>query len=88
MKFTVVWTSAALRELASIWNLAEDRSAVAAASHAVDQSLGRSPQLQGESRGGNVRVAFVGPIGADFEVLEADRMVRVLAVWRIKADRP
>jgi hypothetical protein len=84
MKYTVVWTLAALDELSVMWTLAADRAAVAAASNDVDRLLGHSPEVQGESRGENVRVMFVRPICVDFEVLEQDRTVRVLTVWRVK----
>lgn len=84
MKFTVTWMRAALDELAGIWNTAEDRRAVSAASYEIDRLLGSSPKLQGESRSGNVRIMFVPPLGVDYEVLEQDRLVRVLTVWRVK----
>jgi plasmid stabilization system protein ParE len=84
VKYTVTWTPAALDELARMWNEAADRDAVAAASNEMDRLLASVPNLQGESRGGNIRILFVGPIGADYEVLDADRIVRVLTVWRVK----
>jgi plasmid stabilization system protein ParE len=84
MRYTVVWSQAALNKLAGIWNESEDRGAVAAASDEIDRLLAVSPRLQGESRGGNVRVLFAGPPGADYEIFEEDRMVQVLIVWRLR----
>ena len=81
MKHTVVWVPAALIELATIWNDADDRGEVAAASDEIDRQLAASPRLVGESRGGNVRILFAGPLAIDYEVVEDDRMVTVLAVW-------
>jgi hypothetical protein len=84
MKYTVTWTRAALDELALMWSQSEDRAAVASASNEVDRLLAFSPHSQGESRGGNARVTFVRPIGVDYEILDDDRTVRVLTVWRVK----
>jgi plasmid stabilization system protein ParE len=85
MRFTVTWTRAALDELARIWNQAEDRGAVSAASYEMDRRLGASPESEGESRSGNVRVMFVRPLGADYEVSQLDCTVRVLTVWRVRS---
>ncbi len=87
MKYTVTWTRAALEELARIWNLAADRGAVAAASNEIDRLLAASPGSVGESRGGHARVMFARPLGVDYEVLDEDRTVRVLTVWRVKTTR-
>ncbi len=84
MKYTVTWTQAALDELATIWSQADDRAAVAAASNEIDRLLATSPDSQGESRRGNVRVMFKGPLGADFEILAEDCKVQVLTTWRVK----
>ena len=35
------------------------------------------------SRGGSLRVLFSGPLGADYEIYEDDRIVQVLIVWRL-----
>ena len=82
MKYTVVWVPAALMELATAWSDADDRTEVAAASDEIDHQLSMAPRLAGESRGGNLRILFAGPLAVDFEVLEEDRMVMVLSVWR------
>jgi len=82
MRYTVIWTPAALDNLAAISNKAEDRNAVSAASNEMDRVLAASPRAQGESRRGNVRVMFASPLGAEYEIVEDDRKVEVLAVWR------
>jgi len=68
-------------ELATIWNEAEDRAEVAAASDDIDRLLAEHPATLGESRGGSARIAFVGRLAIDFHVEEDDRMVTVAAVW-------
>lgn len=71
-------------ELATVWNDAEDRDEVTAASDEIDRQLAAMPTSAGESRDGNVRILFVGPLAVDFEVIEDDCMVTVLAVWRAR----
>ena len=83
MKYTVGWTGAALRELASEWIQAEDRAAVSAASNEIDRWLAEGPRDQGESRSGMVRIMLVRPLAVEFEIIEDDCKVRVLAVWRV-----
>jgi plasmid stabilization system protein ParE len=81
MKYTVVWLPAALMELATVWNDADDRGDVTAASDEIDRQLSVGPRLVGESRGGNRRVLFARPLAIDYQIAEEDRMVTVLAVW-------
>ena len=83
MIFTVVWLPTAEAELARIWNTAADRDAVAAAADRIDAALRRDAPRRGESRSGSARVYFDWPLGVDFDVDEDDRIVRVLAVWRM-----
>jgi plasmid stabilization system protein ParE len=81
MIFTVLWTPDAEQELAAVWLSAEDRNAVTSAAHGIDALLRVDPQTRGESRQHEVRVLFAPPLGVDFEVVEGDRTVYVLAVW-------
>ena len=77
MRYTVIWMPVALNHLAAIWNEAEDRNAVSAASNEIDRLLAVSPRGQGESRQGTVRVMFASPLGAEYEVIEDDLRTRV-----------
>ena len=43
MRFTVVWTRAALNQLANIWMAAPDRQAVADATNQIDATLAVDP---------------------------------------------
>ena len=81
MTYTVVWLPEALMELATVWNDADDRGEVAAASDEIDRQLATGPRLVGESRAGDLRVLFSGPLAIDYQIVEDDRMVTVLAVW-------
>ena len=69
--------------MTSIWLASEDRSEVAGAADRIDARLQRDAHIQGESRQGITRIDFEGPLGIDFEVSIEDRLVRILAVWRV-----
>lgn len=81
MKYTVLWTPAAEQSLAQLWVDAPDRAAVAAAANRLDTALAGQADSLGESRNAHVRIAFDPLLGIEFEVLDADRMVYVLAAW-------
>ena len=81
MNFTIIWSDAAIRDLAAIWLYVTDRNAVTVASAEVDRILRRDPQYVGESRPGNERVTYVGPLGVRFEVVVDDQRVTVGAIW-------
>lgn len=80
--YFVEWLPAAEQILADLWNNSSDRATIAAAADALDNSLVRNPANLGESRGGNMRIAFSKPLGILFNIDEAGRHVRVLGIWR------
>ena len=81
MKYTVLWTPAAEEHLAAIWIDAPNRNAVTEAVNSMDSSLRNNPASQGESRHGSLRITFWPPLGVNFEVVQEDRTVYVVAVW-------
>lgn len=81
MTFTIIWTPAAEQELAAIWLAASDRTAVTSAADAIDRLLRRNAADVGTPRFDTVRSIALPPIGVDYEVLAADRLVYVLTVW-------
>lgn len=81
MKYTVLWTNGAERDLAAIWFAAEDRDAITRASHELDKRLENDPPMHGESRYGRVRIQFAPPLGMEFEVIEESRTAFVVSVW-------
>jgi plasmid stabilization system protein ParE len=81
MKYTVRWVPIAEQELAAIWLASADREAVTRAAHRLDQRLRTTPFSLGESRQSSLsRIAFEPPLAIEFEVIEDDKKVRVLAV--------
>lgn len=86
MKYTVLWTPAAEQHLAAVWLDARDRSAITSAAGSIDDMLSEDAHCRGESRESTVRVTFVPPLGVEFDVLDQDRIVYVLAVWSFDTD--
>lgn len=81
MRYTVIWSAEAERELADIWNDAADRKSIADAANVLDRELAHAPANLGESRPSGLRIAHYLPLGIRFALSEEDRLVRVLAVW-------
>lgn len=81
MKWTVVWTQSAERELANLWVNAADRAVVTAAGDAIDAQLRRDPFATSESRGGSKRIMMEAPLAVAYDVSPNDIMVTVWAVW-------
>lgn len=82
MKYTVVWDSSAVDELATLWAEAPSfvRGQITRAVDDIEAALQRRPEAVGESRQGNVRLVIALPITIVYEVLPEDRQVRVLAI--------
>jgi hypothetical protein len=81
--FHVIWSSAALQELAALWVDADAdlREAITAATQRIDAALARAPDDIGESRSGDRRVAFERPLAFLFRVRLTERQVIVTRVW-------
>jgi hypothetical protein len=84
MNYTVIWVPLAENDLAAVWLAAADRAAVTRAAHQLDQDLARNPFGRGVRRDASVnRTAVELPLGIDYEVIEDDKLVRVLRVWAV-----
>jgi plasmid stabilization system protein ParE len=80
MNYAVVWTKAALDQLAEAWVNAADRAAVQRASNRIDALLGSAPRAHGESRGGNDRLRFEPPLAVYYRIDDSDKKVFVISV--------
>jgi plasmid stabilization system protein ParE len=80
MNWTVIYRPDAADDLTTIWLDATDRQAIAAAANSIDRQLGIAPFAAGESREGNSRILFEGPLTVFFDVDEQSRIVTVWAV--------
>jgi hypothetical protein len=66
---------------------AGDREAITNVARALDRRLARNPMEQGESRPNGLRIAFELPLGVLYEIREDQRLVQVVAVWRVHTRR-
>lgn len=81
MNFTIIWSEAAIDDVARVWLAATDRNAITLAANEIDRLLATDAHHVGESRLGNQRVAFAPPLGFRFDVIVDDLRVTVGAVW-------
>lgn len=88
MIFTVEWADFALGSLATVWVATPDRNAVAAAAHAIDQTLAEDADAVGRVVFDTVREYSHPPLTVEFEVLHAERRVFVLTCWDTATGRP
>jgi hypothetical protein len=83
MNRTVVWLEAALAQLGlafvPLYGTAEGR-AITEAMATLEPELETRAHLLGESRNGNVRVAFEAPLSIDFEIHDDHKLVIVTAI--------
>jgi len=85
MSFNLRWRPTARDELTRIWLDADSqiRKHITQSCHRLEESIQRSPFDVGESRTGDIRVAFDPPLGVLFRVDAQNRLARVIHVWRI-----
>jgi hypothetical protein len=84
MKYTVVWSDAAIARLADLYNRASDRQAVRTASDQIDLELKYSAHRKGIPVGDAGRVLRIPPLAVRFAVDPGDCMARVFQVARIR----
>jgi plasmid stabilization system protein ParE len=81
--FALVWTEHALDDLADVWVAVDPptRDRIEAAIHRLNADLRQNPNEVGESRDGNRRIGFAGPLIVVFRVDMNARTVRVNHAW-------
>jgi hypothetical protein len=85
MNYRVDWTEEADQQLAAVWTMAGDRTAVAFAALRIEQRLGLDPLTQGEARDDfDIRILFDGPLGVMYRV---DVFARTVVVVPVGASR-
>ncbi len=83
MNYRVFWSPHAEKRLENLTQDSASAAELAAAARQIDQALATDPIGFGESRYDTVRIAFLRPLGVQYDVLEDVRTVIVDAVWRI-----
>jgi hypothetical protein len=84
VNYTLEWTPLAINQLAAVWLAAADRLAITQAAHRLELALSRHPFAIGIARTSSVnRTATDYPLGIDYEIIEDDKLVRVLRVWSL-----
>jgi hypothetical protein len=83
MSYRVFWTPEAEASLANLLHESEAPRELAAVAKEIDRHLTEDPVHFGESRLQSVRMAFIRPLGVQFDVLDDVQTVIVDAVWRI-----
>jgi hypothetical protein len=76
-RYTVTYLSGALDALASLWQLAADRSVVARAADKADRILADDPTGQSQYLSEDLRKLDLWPLRFYFVVREQDRIVEV-----------
>jgi len=87
MKWTVVWTANAHKELVNIWLQAGDRQNVTKAANQAELLLKRRPDQVGESREQLERILIEWPLTFRYRLIPDDCLVEVLGVWPILSRR-
>ncbi len=79
-RYTVIWATDALNQLAQLWMDAVYDPTINAAANAIDRELARDPETKGSSLSEGMRFLEIPPLHVLFTVTELDRMVRVVLV--------
>ena len=82
---TVVWVTAAEAELADIWLASASRAGVTSASRAIDIALTENAESLGSPLAEGLIAYDEPPLRVLFEILDDDRIVRILKVKPIAA---
>jgi hypothetical protein len=79
MRWTVIWTEAALRDLTRLWTDADDRQAVKDSSDRIEDALKVDAQVKGIDFG-TARINSDDPLAALYELDHGDCKVNIVAL--------
>ena len=83
--FTVVWSDEAFDDMGRIvWANPDRKAELAAALRELTDRLSRDPGGTGESRWGDLRVMFPGPLAVYFRVADEGQAVEVAQVRLVR----
>src|SRR5262249_51679304 len=81
--FSIFRSESATSLLKQTWEQADEalQRAILRATELLNRALAQCPHEQGESRGDGRRILFEAPLGIEFEIDEARRMVHIQRTW-------
>ena len=88
MNYSVALSQLAHQQLAAVWLASANRNAVTTGSHAIELTLAAAPHTVGTHLFDNVYEYTHPPLGVEYEVVDADCRVFILAVWDAAHGRP
>lgn len=81
----MVYLPAAEEQLADLWLKTADKEAVTQSANVIERLLANNPLGSGESSVASLRIVFEAPLAVVYDLLEADSLVKVWAVWAWKS---
>lgn len=84
MKYQVDWEPAAFRNLVKVWVASGEPESAIRAFDAIEATLSRDAELQGESRSDGRRILIVSPIGVIYRAKPEVGEVLILDAWLVK----
>jgi hypothetical protein len=81
VRYTVLWHTDVVNELANLWIAYHDRSALSVAADQIDALLATDAHLKGNLFRIGERTIASGPLSVLFRVDESDRKVMVEGIW-------
>ena len=80
MAFRISWTPRAENELAELWLSSRSRQRVTECAARLEDAITTRPLETGESRAGNLRIAFDDDLTCEFYVDDAKNSVVILSI--------
>lgn len=88
--FSIYRSEATTSFLKKTWEQADEaqQRAILDATDLLNRALAQQPHEQGESRHEGRRIHFEAPLGIEFEIDEARRIVHIQRAWAYRTFRP
>jgi mRNA-degrading endonuclease RelE of RelBE toxin-antitoxin system len=81
MSYQVIWSTAALRQLAALWMAASNRMEITRAQSRIDKALALDPKSAGKEIADGLWRIRDDPLLVYFEINDAHRILRVTDVY-------
>jgi hypothetical protein len=84
VRYTVVWTLRAEKELAQVWLEASDKSQLSAVANELERLLRENDAARRASGVGNIGVLGIAPLSVAYAISDADHLITIFTAWRMK----